>query len=168
MIVIEYIVATGLFLIFLVTIIKELKFFDYSWSQFPFLFHFIPSWSFFAPNPYHSDYFILVRFIEKEKVKEWKQVYKINEMRKSYSIFWNPQKWLLKSIADVSIDLLKIASFTKEKTSICLSLPYLSILNWIQILKSPSAEKIQFAIMCRAKEGPEVLFLSETHPLNNE
>src|SRR5690349_15592134 len=99
--ILEYAVA-GLFLaIFLATIFKDLKFFQNLWTCYPFVSHFVPSWNFFAPDPYQVDYYILYRLIdENDQVGTWKQPYHLEAMRSNYSFIWNPKKWFLKSSVD--------------------------------------------------------------------
>ena len=164
---IEYIIAVGLFTLFLLTVLKELNLFSMLSDKFPITAHFIPSWSFFAPNPYQTDYFILYRSFFQNSISEWKQAYQIPKYRSFYTFFWHPDKFFLKSIVDIAIDLLRVSSSIKNKNFICLSLPYLHTLNFIQSLViHPDAEKIQFVIMTRTQqETPVMVFLSETHPV---
>jgi len=162
----EFIIGSLLFVLFLATILKELKFFGNFWDSFPVIAHYIPSWSFFAPNPYQVDYYVLYRNINQNEVHEWKQIYQYKKMRPSYSFFWNPHKLFLRAIVDVSIDLLKVASNEKDKKRICLSLPYLYLLNYVHHLSDSQMEKFQFIIMTKDTQSePEVVFVSETHPI---
>ena len=164
----ELLVSGVLLVIFMVTIFKELRYFPSLWDRIPLLSNFIPSWSFFAPNPYQSDYHILFRTVSVDgEVGEWKQAYQHAALRRFYAFIWNPNKWFLKASVDIAIDLLKVSTAVQDKKRICLSLPYLSILNYVQALsRDPAAAKAQFVIMSQAIDGePEVCFLSETHPL---
>ncbi len=163
----ELMVVIGLFTLFFVTILKELKLFTWVGDRFPISTHFIPSWSFFAPNPYQTDYFILYRCFSQDSVSEWQQAYHIPKKRAFYSCFWNPDKIFLKSVVDIAIDLLRISGVVRDNKLICLSLPYLHALNFVQSLAvSANMEKIQFVIMTRTQnEVPMMMFLSEAHPV---
>ncbi len=166
---IEYVAAMGLIAFFISTIFKELKMFNGLGDSFPIAASFIPSWSFFAPNPYHTDYYILYRSFKDDSASKWQQAYQISPKRSYTAILWYPDKLFLKSVVDIAIDLVRVASSIHNKKKICLSIPYLHTLNFIQSLvvdSNVNVDKIQFVIMTRVQNSsPEMVFLSETHPV---
>lgn len=164
---VELIAIGLLFSVFMCTILHEIKLFERFFEKLPMAMQFVPMWSFFAPNPYQSDYYILFRTISsKNLVGAWKQAHYYEKPKYLYSCFWNPGKWFKKGIIDLAMDLCRISTATKNKAQICLSTPYLSILNYVQSFDLDSdAEKIQFLIMSRSKQNIEMNFLSEAHSL---
>jgi hypothetical protein len=162
----DLIIASFLFMFFFITILKELKFFKGFWHRFPVITHLIPNWSFFAPYPYRVDFYILYRNFSENKAGKWIQLYQYNKMRPIYSFCWNPSRLTLKSIVDICIDLVEISNSLKDMNRICISLPYLHILNYVNNLSKPEMEKIQFMIMTKSKETePKIVFVSEKHPI---
>ncbi|MDN3505939.1 MAG: hypothetical protein P0S96_01770 [Simkaniaceae bacterium] len=135
-------------------------------DRIPFLMVFIPSWSFFAPIPGMHDYNLMFRGITKEgQVLEWDSVFKLRDKRGFFSFFWNPEKKFLKSLMDIAQELLKFSNSVQHRNQICISIPYLLILNFITALNHiENVEKVQFMILSNSRlYDYEVLFLSEPH-----
>lgn len=164
----EFIAGTSLFGLFIATYLKEfLKSESFS-QKFPFINCLLPSWSFFAPTPYSSDYFLLYRFIyEDNHIGKWQQANRILENRPYYSFLWNPENRFLKGFVDVILDLVKCIHAVKDKNQICMSIPYLHLLNFINSFsRDPSTVKVQFVVMSQTKlDEAKLIFLSETHPV---
>ncbi|MDN3505929.1 MAG: hypothetical protein P0S96_01715 [Simkaniaceae bacterium] len=165
----EVIIGLSLFILFMATIAKECKAFKNIWDRFPIFSHYIPSWSFFAPTPYEADYYVLYRTISKtNETSPWKQAYQIESSRPFFSLFWNPDKLFLKGVIDIAIDLLNVSTTEKNEKRICLSLPYLHLLKFVEslVINKASINKIQFMIMTNVQtEESKLAFLSETHPI---
>lgn len=162
----EYIIGIGLFGLFIATFLKEFIIPESFWQKFIFINFLLPSWSFFAPNPYRLDYFLFYRFIdENNHVGEWQQANKLLENRPYYSFLWNPESKFLKGLVDIILDLVNCIHTMKDKNQIYISLPYLHILNFVySFSKDPLTSKIQFMVMSQSKaEESELVFLSETH-----
>lgn len=164
----EFIIGIGLFGLFIATFLKEFVVSESFLQKFPFISCLLPSWSFFAPTPYNSDYFLFYRFIyEDNRVGKWQQANEILENRPYYSFLWNPRNRFLKGLVDVILDLVKCIHAVKDKNQICMSIPYLHLLNFIHSFsREPLAAKVQFMVMSQVKldEG-KLVFLSETHPV---
>lgn len=164
----ELIVGISLFILFTGTILKEFIKLDSFRTKFPLLSNFLPSWSFFAPIPYKLDYFLFYRFIYEDNcTSEWQQANEVLEKRPYYSFLWNPQNRFLKGFIDSISDLIKHSQATQMKDEICVSIPYLHLLNFVHSFpKDPSTSKIQFMVINQSKiYKPKLLFLSETHPV---
>ncbi len=155
--------------ILLITLLKEVKSLKFLWKYHHVIGHLIPSWSFFAPVPNMLDYYLFYRTIDHNgKVYDWQVVNTISERRPFYSFLWNPNKRFSKGFLDISQDLLKICNEVKNINQICLSLPYMQILNFIDSFQHDEASKtIQFMIVSQSKlYEPEVVFLSELHTIS--
>lgn len=155
-------------LFILITLFKEFHIFESFWKKFPFLSHVIPSWSFFAPVPYKSDYHILYRVAAFDQaLGPWQQTSLNFSKRRMFHALWNPSKLFYKSSVDIIIDLLKIAACDKNSANLTLCLPYLHLLNYVVGQNhDPQASQIQFMIMSTSSLfEPELVFLSQTHNL---
>lgn len=126
---------------------------------------FIPRWSFFAPIPCTHDYYLLFRHLEaKGTLSPWQNAFPLSQ-RPFYSFLWNPGKRKMKAVLDVTLDLLKYIQKEKDEKQICVSLPYLQLLNHINSLCTNSkATKVQFTILSHSQSSEyEVAFVSELH-----
>jgi len=163
-----WVLVVFLFIILLLTFLREIKSFDKMLQRFPTFMQFVPNWSFFAPVPNMHDYRLFHRVIDKNgAVFEWQASYTLRDQRPFYVFLWNPQKRFLKGFLDLSHDLLKFCNAVQDKNQICSSLPYLHILNFVDAQAHiEEAEKIQFVIMTDSALHPtRVAFLSEIHPI---
>jgi hypothetical protein len=164
----ELIVGISLFILFVGTILKEFLKLDSFCAKFPLLSNFLPSWSFFAPRPYKSDYFLFYRFIYEDNCTgEWHQANEVLGDRPLYSFLWNPKNRFLKGFIDAISDLIKYTQTMKINDVICVSVPYLHLLNFVHSFpKDPLTSKIQFMIMSQSKlYKSKLVFLSEPHPV---
>lgn len=164
----EFIAGVSLFSLFIATYLKEFVVFESFSKKFPFISCLLPSWSFFAPTPYNSDYFLLYRFIyEDNRIGKWQQANRILENRPCYSFLWNPENRFLKGLVDVILDLVKCIRAVKDENQICMSIPYLHLLNFINSFsRDPLTIKVQFMVMSQTKlDEAKLIFLSETHPV---
>ncbi len=160
-----------LILVALLSLLREIKRFDFIWNRFPTFMLFIPTWSFFAPIPNMFDYHLVFRRIgENNQLYEWAPVFKIPEKRPWYAFAWNPEKRFLKGFLDVVQDLVTFAKKVKDSGQICTSVPYLLILNYLSSLyHDQGTEKIQFMVLGNSRlYDHEVVFTSEMHPIVKE
>lgn len=126
---------------------------------------FIPRWSFFAPIPCTHDYHLLFRYFQENgTLSSWKSAHCLTQ-RPFYSFLWNPKKRQTKAVFDAILELLKFAQKEKDKRQICVSLPYLQLLNYVNSLSLEyKAQKIQFTILSHSQTSDyEVAFISEPH-----
>ena len=166
--IIEFVVGFGLLSLFLFTILKEFEIFSGFLRRLVFFTHLLPSWSFFAPLPIKLDYFFFYRFIYRDgNVSEWGLVDERTKNRPAYAFLWNPGKRQAKSFVDIVLDLIKVVGVSGGSNQICVSLPYLHLLNFTNSLKRcPLTIKIQFMIMSKSNlYDAELVFLSEAHPV---
>ncbi|MGL4540688.1 MAG: hypothetical protein ACRCU0_06930 [Candidatus Rhabdochlamydia sp.] len=162
----ELTVEIGLFILFLATILKEFVMQNFFREKLPLLGCLLPSWSFFAPTPYKTDYFLFYRFIyEDDRVGEWKPVNKNLEKRPCYSFLWNPESRFLKGFIDIISDLIKCVR-VMDKNQICASIPYLHLLHFVHSFpRDLFASKLQFVVISQSKlYNNKLVFLSEIHP----
>ena len=162
----DLIVISFLALTLLATLLREIKWLDFLSRSVPFYMRFVPTWSFFAPIPNMHDYHLIYRYFPKNgDVLEWNYFDQLEEKRSLFSIVWNPNKRFLKASLDISHDLLRFSNLAKDKHLICISLPYLQILNYVDHLnRDPNIESVQFAILTNSKiYNYELAFLSEIH-----
>jgi len=134
-------------------------------------FDFIPSWTFFAPNPGVTDYQILYRDkLFNGQFSYWKQVqYRDNSILHS---MLNPDKRRRKAIADYCKSILKSADKNQRDKAILLSFPYLAILTYVMSMpKNPLCEYRQFLITRTfgyiSSKQPDILFISHLHNLSS-
>jgi hypothetical protein len=133
------------------------------------IFSLIPNWSFFAPRPGTSDYHLVFR--DSDESGEWSRWREIplNEKRTLWGAIWNPQKRRTKTLSDVVRALIGLAQ-KKTLNDFSLTLPYLSILNYISSFPR-SGQSLQTQFMILKSEGffddqePQFLFLSNMHNL---
>lgn len=163
--------AFFLTLVVLLSLVREIKRFDFIWNRFPTLMLFIPTWSFFAPIPNMFDYHLVFRRVGKNnQFYEWVPVFKIPDKRPWYAFLWNPEKRFLKGFLDVVQDLVTFAKKVKDSRQVCTSVPYLLILNYLDSLNhDQNTEKIQFMVLGNSRlYDHEVVFTSEMHPIVKE
>ena len=116
------------------------------------------------------DYHLLYRGIHDEgEVQEWQETFTLKSERGFWAFLWHPDKKFLKSLLDMSQELIMFSINSKDKRQICLSVPYLHILNYITSMNhDKSIRKIQFMILSSSRlYDYTVEFLSSTHPLTN-
>jgi hypothetical protein len=159
-----------IFLSFILSLsfLKEIPVISKELDRFPVLMSFISSWSFFAPTPGMLDYHLLYRGInEQEEVQDWEGVFSIKEKRSPCAVIWNPEKKYLKTLVDMVQELIKFSFSSNEEKQICLSIPYLHILNFTTSLKHDKPiKKVQFLILGGSRLNEyKVEFVSSVHPI---
>jgi hypothetical protein len=95
------------------------------------VFGLIPVWTFFAPNPGMTDYYLLYRDrLPDGSFDNWRRV----ELRPWENTFqlalWNPTKRKQKALSDIVSALIRLAKDSKPEELI-VTVPYLLILNFI-------------------------------------
>jgi hypothetical protein len=95
------------------------------------VFGLIPIWTFFAPNPGVTDYYLLYRDrLPDGSLDNWRKV----ELKPSENGFrvalWNPMKRKQKALSDMTGALIRLAKHRKSERLI-VTVPYLLILNFI-------------------------------------
>lgn len=136
--------------------------------RFPWLLSITPVWSFFAPIPGTHDYHLMFRAILKNKeITDWREAPSLQEKRRVYTFFWNPQKKLQKSLNDLVQELLMFSQAANYESQIHLSIPYLHILNYVSSFPfDTKTEKIQFMILSSSRMSEhKVVFVSSNHRL---
>jgi len=131
------------------------------------LLNLLPCWTFFAPRPCVSDFYLIFRDIDCQGVShEWTPV-DLVARRPPSSAVWNPLKRKAKCLFDV-IQFLR--AFDVDEDPPLLSFPYLWALNMSMTPQHDySAIRRQFAIasITYRKDGGEDLsavFVSAEHP----
>lgn len=164
-----FFVAVLLFIVLSLSFLKEFPKIDGFLNRFPVLMTLIPTWSFFAPTPGMSDYYLLYREInDKDEVQDWKEVTPLQDKRSPFAFVWNPDKKYLKTLIDMVQQLIKLSVAYNEEKQICLTVPYLHILNSVTSLEhGSSAKKVQFLIMGGSRLCEyTVEFVSSVHPIS--
>jgi hypothetical protein len=134
------------------------------------VFSLIPNWSFFAPRPGTSDYHLVYRDLGSDGAwGRWREI-PLAERRTLMGAVWNPQKRRTKTLSDVVRGLIRLAHDGVLK-DFSLTLPYLSILNYISSFpRTAPCRQTQFMIL--QSEGfldehdPAFLFMSNAHNLD--
>jgi len=128
----------------------------------------IPKWNFFAPTPGVHNFHLLYRDqLGNGSLGLWKEV-RFGKGKTYLSWVWNPGKRIIKAAFDIVVTLAKIIEETKEREYIQVSVPYLTILNYISNLPASNLVAArQFALMQTSisDEKPRLLFLSNLHRL---
>lgn len=136
------------------------------------IFGLIPIWTFFAPNPGMTDYYLLYRDrLPDGSLDNWKKI----ELKGSANSFrlalWNPTKRKNKALSDLVTSLI---DFVKHQGSeaVFVSVPYILILNFITSRPhSLGTDGTQFMVLEHSgfSEEPErsrVLVMSGIHRLH--
>lgn len=132
-------------------------------------FNLIPQWTFFAPNPGTTDYYLLYR-VKAESWGPWSPAV-LSPPRGLTAAVWNPDKRKTKTLTDFVQALVRLAPFYEASPrSLCLSTPYLALLRYVVGLAGTvdGAERCQFAIVSvgtRTDRANKIMFWSEEHPL---
>jgi hypothetical protein len=102
-----------------------------TWLRAVDVFGLIPVWTFFAPNPGMTDYYLLYRDrLPDGSFDNWRKV----ELKQSENgvrlALWNPTKRRHKALSDIVSSLLTLAN-RREREALIVTVPYLLILNFI-------------------------------------
>jgi hypothetical protein len=128
----------------------------------------VPQWSFFAPIPNRSDYFLYIRVLTGKRVSPWQEV-RLADERRWVAFVWNPGRRVRKGFFDLAAELCRLA--TRPREEVLVSLPYLHLLlvTTTLVAKSPH-DQVQFAIgrtvPMESETEVDILFCSEFHPIN--
>lgn len=136
------------------------------------IFGLIPVWTFFAPNPGMTDYYLLYRdCLLDGSFDNWRKV----ELKPSENglrlAIWNPAKRKQKAFSDMVSALIRLANERKVEALI-VTVPYILILNFITSRPhSLGANSTQFMVMehggfSRDPERSRVLMMSGIHRLH--
>lgn len=136
------------------------------------IFGLIPIWTFFAPNPGMTDYYLLYRDrLPDGSFDNWKKI----ELKSSENGFrlalWNPTKRKHKALSDL---VSAVAEFVKDHgaEAVFVSVPYILILNFITSRPhSLGTDGTQFMILEHSgfsgePERSRVLVMSRIHRLH--
>jgi hypothetical protein len=132
-------------------------------------FAFIPSWTFFAPNPGVTDYQILYRDkLSDGQFSNWKEIPFRNHSI-LHSIL-NSEKRRRKAIANCCIALLQIPNKDLKNKAILSSAPYLTILSYIMSMPMNSISVYRQFLIARSfgyisSKPQDILFISDLHNL---
>lgn len=133
------------------------------------VFHLLPSWTFFAPNPGTSDYHIVYRTMDDNKnISAFIEIPLHNNRQLTHAC-WNSSKRTKKALTDLVMSLKKLCvveDLKKEKLQVSFS--YIALLNFLtHIEKSTSVKFIQFAILeskgFNDPNQPQLLICSDFH-----
>jgi hypothetical protein len=136
------------------------------------VFGLIPVWTFFAPNPGMTDYYLLYRDrLLDGSFDNWRKL----ELKPSENSFrlalWNPTKRKQKALSDMVSTLIRLASHRKSEALI-VTVPYILILNFITSRPhSLGTNGTQFMVLehsgfSGAPERSRVLVMSGIHRLH--
>jgi hypothetical protein len=132
-------------------------------------FSLLPGWTFFAPNPGTSDTHLLFRDrLIDPGMTPWREV----PIRRSpLRAFWHPQKRAAKTLRDLETHLLQLRDQKATRESVFLSIPYLTLINYISSFpRANFTVSTQFTMVrsCGYWGGTPsaIIFLSELHAVN--
>lgn len=154
---------------FLLTIINQL---NYRWVQKVKnydVFHLLPRWTFFAPNPGVSDYHFVYRYKNGSNDVSAFTEMPLYDSRTISSAIWNSNKRVKKALSDLVMDLNRqCSSLELTEHNVKISFSYIALLNFLSnIPKDSDVTSMQFAIL--KSEGfidetkPEIVISSEFH-----
>jgi hypothetical protein len=133
-------------------------------------FSLMPVWTFFAPRPGTSDTHLLFRDrLLGIGLTPWRD---IPVRRTPLRGFWNPHKRVAKTLRDLELHLLQLQAAKLKREQVCLSMPYLVLINYIAALpRANFSASTQFAVARSwghyGRAEPDIVFLSEFHEVNN-
>lgn len=132
----------------------------------------VPVWTFFAPRPATGDYYLVYRDeLSSRALTTWTEAAAAPPRRPVVSTVWNPDRRAVKALFDVSSALAVQAQRCDNPDAIQLSLPYLTLLNFVvqHPRHPPGAVATQFMVLSDHGLGkasdPEPVFLSRWHSL---
>jgi len=128
-------------------------------------FHLIPIWTFFAPNPGTSDYYLLFRDrLVNGSLTYWREIV-LGAKAPWLRAFWNPERRRSKALLDLATALIQLTQ-GYEKAQVTASIPYLLLLELVEAQdRTPLADARQFLIMIRNPSAgtTAAAFLSQFH-----
>jgi hypothetical protein len=127
----------------------------------------VPHWSFFAPHPNRTDYYLYVRIGHERSFSPWREL-RLGPDRPWHAAVWNPARRTRKALIDLCQALL--VSRGQPRALILLGMPYLLLLTTAQaaVARAP-ATVYQFAVVGLAprvaRDAPFLYFVSDVHSL---
>ncbi|MCF6522823.1 hypothetical protein [Streptomyces sp. JJ36] len=132
----------------------------------------VPVSTFFAPHPGVHDTHLLFRAQRADgTVTEWAEEGVVEE-RTLRQMLWHPVRRKEKVLFDAASELSRIVRTERRIEHLQLSLPYLSLLNFVthRCPHPPDARKVQFMLVTSAgrerTEEPRAVFTSAFHDLD--
>jgi hypothetical protein len=143
-----------------------------NWLRQSDIFALIPRWHFFAPTPGMHDFVLVYRDQALDgSLTMWREVPGVSVTRQPVCAVWNPGRRHTKAMLDITKELMQLITQQRQKREIELSVPYLSLLNYVSCIPRLGTEDqyTQFALVMSqssATEGPPaVVFLSSLHEI---
>ena len=133
------------------------------------IFHLLPRWTFFAPNPGTSDYHFLYRFKSTDnQISAFIEI-PLHGNRNILSAVWNSNKRLKKALLDLVMDINRLCAQEQiNESNIKISFSYIALLNFITSIEKPyKTNYVQFVILKSdgfiEKRDPQLILCSEFH-----
>ncbi len=141
------------------------------------VFHLIPNWTFFAPNPGRTDYHLICRDKHADgAVGDWRELPLVYR-RQPWSFLWNPEKRGTKVLTDAVAGILEMVDFHQRRGDsldlieqlLLIHSPYLLLLNIVMNGEGPPSAIThrQFALVetfgFTAEERPRPILSSPFH-----
>jgi hypothetical protein len=162
-------VVLGLWLV--LTVVTQFHGSAVDWVQRWDTFRLLPKWTFFAPNPGSTDYYLVYREVRGDSISAWREL-PFHTSRSPWRWFWYPEKRFSKAITDCTQGILDVArnDRTRVEELLPFTLPYLAILNVVSAIRpADGVDARQFAIVEKdgylAQGPPRLLVASAFHPL---
>jgi hypothetical protein len=128
----------------------------------------VPVWTFFAPNPATGDVYLVYR---DDAFRRWTEI-RVRQPRRSWlATLWNPDRRAAKALFDISTQLSQISTAARDANSIQLSVPYLTLLEFVgsEAARQPAANATQFMLLSDhgldKGSDPVPVFVSGWHSL---
>jgi hypothetical protein len=151
---------------FMISIMKYLPF-SQKWIDSIDKLTLVPTWTFFAPEPNGSDFYLFFMVFSNDFESPWRLT-EFGKQRAWYSFIWNPNRRHRKAFFDLCQLLLAEPGETREET--LFAVPYLLILNHVNYLCGTElGELVQFTIAKKVPSQSDKLsqiFISNTHQLS--
>ena len=143
-----------------------------TWLRAVDVFGLIPIWTFFAPNPGMTDYYLLYRDrLPDGSFDNWRKV-EFKESENGFRLaLWNPTKRKHKALSDMVSSLIRLAN-RRRSEALIVTVPYILILNFITSRPhSLGTNGTQFMVLEHGgfsgePERSRVLVLSAIHRLH--
>ncbi|MGB9308593.1 MAG: hypothetical protein WCB92_34365 [Mycobacterium sp.] len=129
----------------------------------------IPNWQFFAPIPARHD----CHFLYQDKyadgtLSQWTEV-RIDGRRRWFNLAWNPDKRLRKALFDIEQQMIE--HLAADDKGIEVSVPYLTLLNYVSRLQRTTPPRFTRFLMMRARthvpteDRQQIVYISGFHRL---
>jgi hypothetical protein len=153
------------------TIVNQFHSWRPRWLNVVNIFGLIPVWTFFAPNPGMTDYYLLYRDrLPDGSLDNWKKIELKGSENGFRHMLWNPTKRKQKALSDVLSSLIE---FVKHggNDAVVVSVPYILILNFVTSHPHTlGTDGTQFMVLehggfANEPERSQVLMMSGIHRL---